>query len=114
MSQQQMPSDGLTLLQKINEYGILNYLLIVALGVWAGTVKYLMKVRGGLTPSFFGWLTETSISGFVGLLVFLLTQYYNLDIELAVFVSCAAAHDGTRTLYFLTKTLRNKTNEKVK
>ena len=104
-----MPNESFTVLQKISEYGLLGYAWIVALSIWAGTARYLMYINDNeQKPTFIGWATENVISGFVGIVVALTCQYYSLDFFLTSALTAIGAHNGTRTLYLLTKIIRKR------
>ena len=105
-----MPKDKFDLLLLIQEHGLLGYLWFLILSFWAGTVRYLSSLNGR-KPKFFEWLSETIISGFVGVITAMVCQYYNLDYLITAAITGVAAHNGTRSLYLLTEILKKNTSE---
>lgn len=95
-----MPQDSLSFLQRLNEYGYLGYGWILLVSFWAGTAKYLTSLNGK-KPNFLGWLTETCVSGFVGVIAAMTCQYYQVDFLLTSAVTGICAHNGTRSLYLI-------------
>jgi hypothetical protein len=110
MEDQRMPLESLTFLQRLQEYGILGYAWILLLSVWAGTVRYLTNLEGK-RPTLFGWVTETIISGFVGIIAAMTCQYYGIDYLMTAALTGVAAHNGTRGLYVISQIL--KKNSKI-
>ncbi|WP_375183165.1 phage holin family protein, partial [Marinobacter sp.] len=54
------------------QYARKSRLLLVSF--WAGTAKYLTSLNGQ-KPTIFGWLSETCVSGFVGIIAAMTCQY---------------------------------------
>lgn len=92
-----MPQDSLNFLQRIQEYGLLSYGWLLILSIWAGTAKYLDSLDGG-KPTLMGWLSETCISGFVGVLAAMTCQYYQVDFLLTSAITGICAHNGAKSL----------------
>lgn len=103
-----MPQDTLSFLQRLQEYGILGYAWILLVSFWAGTAKYLTNLNGE-KPTFLGWLTETCVSGFVGIVAAMTCQYYQLDFLLTSAITGICAHNGTRSLYLIGQLLKKNT-----
>lgn len=103
-----MPQDTLSFIQRIQEYGILGYAWILMISFWAGTAKYLTSLNGE-KPTFLGWLTETCVSGFVGIIAAMTCQYYQLDFLLTSAITGICAHNGTRSLYLIGQILKKNT-----
>jgi ABC-type uncharacterized transport system permease subunit len=101
-----MPGDSLNFIQRINEYGVWSYLIFLVISCWAGTVRFLLDVKQGKKPSFLNWIIETCVSGFVGLIFAIACQYYSVDILLTGVIVGIAAHNGTRSLYFLSNFIK--------
>lgn len=101
-----MPQDTLSFMQRLQEYGLLGYGWILFIAFWGGTVRYLSAVKNGEKPSFFGWLTETIVSGFVGVLSAMICQYFKIDYLLTAAITGIAAHNGTRSLYIIGEILK--------
>lgn len=109
MDNKPMPKDTVELLQRIQENGILNYLILFMISMWAGVVKYLSSLDGK-KPTFLGLLTDVSISGFVGVITALTCQYYELDFLLTAAITGISAHNGTRSLYLIGNFLKKNTS----
>ena len=105
-----MPQDSLSFIQRLQEYGVLGYVWILFVSFWAGTAKYLTSL-GGKKPTLFGWLSETCISGFVGVIAAMTCQYYEMDFFLTAAITGICAHNGTRSLYILGKLLKKNNSE---
>lgn len=103
-----MPQDTLGFMARLNEYGVWGYAWILVISLWAGTVKYLTTLKGE-RPTLFDWLTETVVSGFVGVLTAMICQYYALDFLLTSAITGVAAHNGTRSLYILSEVIKKNT-----
>lgn len=100
-----MPVDSLSFIQRLQEYGVLGYTWILLVSFWAGTAKYLTNLNGE-KPTFLGWLTETCVSGFVGIIAAMTCQYYELDFLLTAAITGICAHNGTRSLYLIGEILK--------
>lgn len=101
-----MPQDTLSFIQRLQEYGILGYSWILFIAFWGGTVRYLMAVKNGEKHSLVGWITETMVSGFVGVLAAMICQYFKIDYLLTAAITGIAAHNGTRSLYIIGEILK--------
>lgn len=104
-----MPQDTLSFVQRLQEYGVLGYVWILIVSVWAGTARYLESLKGK-KPTFWGWVTETCISGFVGIIAAMTCQYYQLDFLLTSAITGICAHNGTRSLYLIGQLLKKNTS----
>lgn len=100
-----MPLDNLSFLQRLTEYGVWGYLWILFISFWGGTVKYLTSLKGR-SFNVCEWLSETIISGFVGIVTAMTCQYYQVDFILTSAITGIAAHNGTRSLYLITDFLK--------
>jgi len=103
-----MPNDTLTFIQRLQEYGVLGYVWLLFLSFWAGTVRYLTTLEGK-KATWLGWLAETCVSGFVGVIAAMICQYYGLDYMLTAAITGISAHNGTRTLEVFAKILKKNT-----
>lgn len=97
MSKMAMPDN----LIKIAEYGLIHYLIMGLLSVWAATVRHLTNIKNGGEGGWVSWLIEVCISGFVGVLTGLLCQHFELDILITFVIVAVSAHTGTNTLILL-------------
>ena len=100
-----MPYEGLSLAQRIQEFGYLGYGLILFFSFIGGTVRYLTGLKG-TKPTILAWLTEVFVSGFVGLMTGLTCQYYSVDPLLTLVIVGVSAHNGTRSIYLLGELLK--------
>lgn len=98
-----MPQDTLSFMQRLQEYGLLGYAWILLIAFWGGTVRYLTAVKSGEKPTALGWITETIISGFVGVIAAMICQYFKIDYLLTSAITGIAAHNGTRTLFIISE-----------
>lgn len=109
MENPKMPGDSLNFLQKLSEQGVWNFFIILVLSGWAGTVRWLLNVKGGEKPTVIGWFIETFVSAFVGLLVAFACASYEVGFYMSAVIIAVAAHNGTRTLYLLTSIVKKST-----
>ena len=107
-----MPLDNLSFLQRLSEYGIWGYLWILFISFWGGTVKYLTELKGKRF-AWREWLSETIISGFVGIITAMTCQYYQVDFILTSAITGIAAHNGTRSLYLISNFLKKNITKSV-
>lgn len=100
MGKQKMPQEVLTMLQKLHENGILNWLVLLVISAWAGAVRYLSNLNGRklVVAELF---VEVFTSGFVGLIAGLVCAYYQTPASLSYAIAGIAAHYGTRSLYII-------------
>ena len=100
--------DSLSFIQRLQDYGIVGYAWILLVSFWAGTAKYLTSLNGQKS-TFFGWLSETCVSGFVGVIAAMTCQYYHMDFFLTAAITGICAHNGTRSLYLIGEILKKNT-----
>ena len=105
-----MPMDSLSFMQRLQEYGVLGYAWILLVSFWAGTAKYLTSLNGQ-KPTIFGWLSETCVSGFVGIIAAMTCQYYQMDFFLTAAITGICAHNGTRSLYIIGQLLKKNNSD---
>lgn len=104
-----MPHETMSFLQRLQEYGLLGYGWILLISFWAGTVRYLTSLKGR-KPTICGWLTETCVSGFVGILTAMTCQHYGMDFLITSAVTGICAHNGTRSLYLVSELIKKNTS----
>ena len=108
-----MPADTtVTVLQRLQEYGFLGYGWILFLSFWAGTSSYLSGLNGD-KPTVFGWLSETIISGFVGVVAAMVCQYYHLDFLLTSAITGISAHNGIKSLSVIGNLLKKNLAQSI-
>lgn len=103
-----MPLDKMNFLQRLHEYGVYGYVWIIIISIWAGTAKYLTSLNGN-KPTLFGWLSETTISGFVGIITAMTCHHYEVDFVLTSAITGICAHNGTRSLYLIGQLIKKNT-----
>jgi hypothetical protein len=94
MEKKDMPGEHIGIIQRIHEYGLLGWGFMLFMYAWAGTVRTIERDK----PTFWGWIADMIICGFVGLSIAMLCQYLELDYLLATVISCVVAHKGTNGL----------------
>lgn len=95
-----MPQDSFKFLSEIQSHGVLGYIHILLISLWAGAVRYLSQLSGGKF-SFVTMLTEMIISGFVGVMAAMGCQYLELNFYATSVITGVCAHGGTRTLFIM-------------
>lgn len=99
-----MPEGKLNIIKDIidNQYG-----LLLLMSIWAGTAKYLSELKGSKV-TLLGWATEAIISGFVGVITALICEHYQIPLVLSAAIVGISAHNGTRSLYFISVILKKR------
>ena len=77
------------------------------LALWGGTVNYITRIKRGVVGKFSAieLLGEWCISGFSGLLVWLLCQNFGIPEYLTAAMVGVAGHAGGRTVFILERYL---------
>ena len=101
-----MPNDSLSFIETMREQGVWNFLIIIVLSGWAGTVRWLINIKGGEKPTLLGWFIETFVSAFVGLLVAFVCAHYEVEFYMSAVIITISAHNGTRSLYIITSIVK--------
>ena len=78
------------------------------LSMWGATAAYLQKIKDNGPHSFSFWtfLVECFTAGFVGLMTFLICDYYGTDARLSAVFIGINAYTGTRALFVMRKGLK--------
>lgn len=97
---QESIKESLSLLGRIQEFGLLGYGWMLILTFWAGTVKYLTGLDGE-KGTLSGWITEVVVCSFVGVVSGMTCQYFGLDQMLTFIIVALSSHQGTRSLYII-------------
>lgn len=97
----------LEVIQKAQEFGLTGYGWLLFISFWAGAVRYLSSLNGK-KPTLSGWLIESCVSGFVGMITALVCQYFALDFILTSALAGICAHTGTRSLYLVSEIISSK------
>ena len=87
----------------------LAYSWVLLLSAWGGVAGYIGKIkRGNVRFSFAELIGEVCISGFVGIVTYLLCQSAQIDELLTAAMVAIAGHMGSRAILMLEKLLQNK------
>lgn len=85
---------------------------MIGLSFWGGIAGYLRKVKqGNQRFSFTELIGELFISGFVGVLTFLLCQSAQLNMLLTAAIVGISGHMGSRAILTIEKMLESKLNQ---
>lgn len=79
------------------------YILVGVISIWGGIASYIRKLRSGvfIRFSFAELVGEIVISGFVGIVTFLICQSYNVDLMLTAAFTGICAHMGSRAIFVM-------------
>ena len=93
------------------EYSPGSILWALWLSMWGATAAYLQKIKdnGPKAFSFWTFLIETFTAGFIGLMTYLLCDYYGVDQRLSAVWIGINAYTGTRALHVIRKNIGNLT-----
>lgn len=91
-------------------YPMIMYVWVVALAAWGGVVNYISKVRSGAARrfNFAELLGEIVTSGFVGVLVFWICEYYQVPPLASAPIIGIAGHYGARTIWVIERFLERR------
>lgn len=91
-------------------YPVIMYVWVVTLAAWGGVVNYISKVRSGAARrfNFAELLGEIVTSGFVGVLVFWILEYYQVPPLAAAPIIGIAGHYGARTIWVIERHLERR------
>lgn len=92
------------------EFGWMSYAFVIFVSCWGGLVNYLHKIQSDKTGSFSitALISDLSISGFSGIIVFWLCMWKEVDMLLTSVAVGIAGHLGSRTIFLIEKVLENK------
>ena len=73
---------------------------VLVLSAWGGVVRNIRKIKDGEIPgfTFIELVYDIIVSGFVGVLTFLLCQYAGVDSVLSAILIGVSSHMGARAL----------------
>lgn len=103
-----MPADTVTLIQKIQESGIVVWIFMGILMMLGTTVRYLKSLGKKEAISVRNWVIEIIISSFVSIMAGLLCVAYEVDWIWSFVIIGLASHEGTRALYLFRNWLYKK------
>lgn len=107
LSDKVMPQDSISVFKQAIDMGVLNFLTLVFISIWAGMVRYFSQLKGK-APTFWGIALESFISGFVGVITALACASFELDFYLTAAVVGISAHNGTRSLTLIGEVITKK------
>lgn len=96
-----------------NNISVLAIVLMSCLALWGGTVNYLTRLRKGTVEkfSFIELVGEWCISGFSGILVYLIGANYGVPPLLLAAMVAVAGHAGGRTVFYLETVFHGKLDQ---
>lgn len=82
-------------------YGMMTYLWVLVLSVWAGIASHLYRFRlyKKRDFDFVGFFVDILISAFVGVLTFFLCESAKIDPLLTAVLVGVSSHMGARSIY---------------
>jgi hypothetical protein len=82
-------------------YELMTWAWVCALSAWGGIASYIRKVKVGVISRFslFEIIGEIVISGFVGVLTFLLCEWSGIPQVLSAAIIGVSAHMGSRAMF---------------
>lgn len=110
----EMPAEKLKFISQLIEVGVFKYLVLIFISCWAGFVRWLIAIKNGQQPKFVDFIIDINISAFVGAITLFICQYYQLEFWLTGAIVGISAHNGTRSLYLISKILKNRFAVKLK
>jgi hypothetical protein len=86
------------------------YAWVIALAAWGGVVNYLARVRRGEARmfNFAELIGEIVTSGFVGVLVFWVCEFYKVPSLMSAPLIGIAGHYGARTIWVIERHLERR------
>lgn len=87
-----------------------TYVLMFVLALWGGTVNYVTRIKSGavLRFSFIEYIGELCISGFSGILVYLLAAHFETPPLLSAAMVGVAGHAGCRMIFIIERMFTQK------
>lgn len=88
--------------KELINYGIGTWLWIGVISGWGGVASYIRKLRNGMVARFSlaELIGEVVVSGFVGVVTFLICQSSGIDQLLTAAFTGICAHMGSRAIFF--------------
>lgn len=82
---------------------LITFVMLMVLAMWGGLANYIYRIKSGAVQmfSFIELLGEWVISGFSGVMVYLLATHYNVEPLLVAAMVGIAGHAGARTIFFI-------------
>lgn len=86
-------------------YNIITALIAFAFSLWGSVAAYLVRLKKGVIKkfSFWGLLIEMVISGFAGVLTYLICTYMHVPNLVTIFMVGMAGHSGASAIASLQK-----------
>lgn len=84
--------------------------LMLVLALWGGLANYVYRIKAGAVQrfSFIELLGEWVISGFSGVMVYLLASHYHVEPLLTAAMVGVAGHAGARTTFYVERMFSRK------
>lgn len=82
---------------------LMAFVLMLVLAMWGGLANYVYRIKTGAVQmfSFIELLGEWVISGFSGVMVYLIATHYHVEPLLVAAMVGIAGHAGARTIFFI-------------
>jgi len=98
--------------ENLVNYSLLTILWVSGLSLLGGLAGYIKKVNSGLIKRFsiVELVGELFISGFVGIVTFLLCDAANLDVRVTAALVGISGHMGSRAIFLLEQFINKKFN----
>lgn len=82
---------------------LVAFALMMVLAMWGGLANYIYRIKSGAVKmfSFIELLGEWVISGFSGVLVYLVATHYGVDPLLVAVMVAIAGHAGARATFLI-------------
>lgn len=95
-----------------SNYEAITYAWVLVLSLWGGISGYVRKIKGGNSRfSLSELIGELCVSGFVGVLTFLLCESAQITPLLSAAFVGISGHMGSRSILILEKLLENKVKQ---
>ena len=88
---------------RIMEYSTLTMAWVFTLSVFGGVASYVRKINGGIIKRFsiVELVGELVISGFSGIMAFLICDSFGVDAKLTAAIVGISGHMGSRTIFII-------------
>lgn len=96
------------------QYEVMTYLWVVGLSAWGGIAGYVRKIKSGHCRFSLSELVgEMFISGFVGIITFLLCQAAMINPVLSAALVGISGHMGSRAIMLIEKVIQEQVEKKL-
>lgn len=109
MEKKKMPHENLTLIQRLQEYGVFNYIWLVMFAAWAGIAKYISeRIKAKERPTVGGAFLHTIAPAFVGAVTGFVCQSYKLDPYMTNAIVGVAAYNGVKSIDLISSIIKKE------